>query len=130
MAKGWNKILGMGNWGGGVVRPVPPPHPPWLRAWPGDQEMLVTIGIAYYYMKRVEKRKNRQIGVHRGPIIMYALLFHFCRNFLPSIVGPLSIMVMAIFRIVKVYGLYTAHTFNQLFNFIWREYRRHDVLSS
>ena len=27
---------------------------------------------------------------------------------------------------------YTAHTFNQLFNFIWRdrEYRRHDVLSS
>ena len=78
VAKGWNKILGMGNWGG---RPTPPPpRPPWLRAWPGDQEMLVTIGIAYYYMKRV----NRQIWVHRGPIIMYALLSHFCRNFLPS----------------------------------------------
>ena len=27
--------------------------------------MLVTIGIAYYYMKRVKKRKNRQIWVHR-----------------------------------------------------------------
>ena len=27
VAKGWNKILGMGNWGGGVVRP-PPPDPP------------------------------------------------------------------------------------------------------
>ena len=24
VAKGWNKILGMGNWGGGVVRPPPP----------------------------------------------------------------------------------------------------------
>ena len=82
VAKGWNKILGMGNWGGG--RPTPPPRPSWLRAWPGDQEMLVTIGIAYYYMKRVKKRKNRQIWVHRGPIIMYALLSHFCRNFLPS----------------------------------------------
>ena len=81
-------------------------------------------------MKRVKKWKNRQIWVHRGPIIMHALLFHFCRNFLPSIVGPLSIMVMAIFGIVKVW--LTAHTFNQLFNFIWRdrEYRRHDVLSS
>ena len=32
---------------------------------PEDQEMLVTIVIAYYYMKRVKKRKNRQIWVHR-----------------------------------------------------------------
>ena len=26
--------------------------------------MLVTIGIAYYYMKHVKKRMNRQIWVH------------------------------------------------------------------
>ena len=97
----------MGNWGGGSSDPPPPP---WLRAWPGDQEMLVTIGIAYYYMKRVKKWKNRQIWVHRGP--MYALLFHFCRNFLPSIVGPLSIMVMAIFGIVKVWPILRTHSIN------------------
>ena len=30
---------------------------------PEDEEMLVTIGIAYYYMKHVKKRKNRQIWV-------------------------------------------------------------------
>ena len=29
-----------------------------------DEEMLVAIGIAYYYMNRVEKKKNRQIWVH------------------------------------------------------------------
>ena len=35
-AKGWNKILGMGNWGGSSDPPPPrprPPPPPWLRAW-------------------------------------------------------------------------------------------------
>ena len=31
---------------------------------PEDQEMLVTIGIAYYYIKRVKKWKNRHIWVH------------------------------------------------------------------
>ena len=43
---------------------------------------------------------------------MYALLFHFCRNFLPSIVGPLSIMVMAIFGIVKVWPILHTHSIN------------------
>ena len=43
---------------------------------------------------------------------MYALLFHFCRNFLPSIVGPLSIMVMAIFGSVKVWPMLRTHSIN------------------
>ena len=60
---------------GGVFRPPRPPLATGLRResisrrtaemeTPEDQEMLVTIGIAYYYMKRVKKRKNRQIWVH------------------------------------------------------------------
>ena len=79
--------------GGGVFRPPRPPPPlaTGLRREsisrrtaemeiPGDQEMLVTIGIAYYYMKRVKKKEPTNMGPS------YKFKKERTSNFLPSIV--------------------------------------------